>query len=184
VNDLIKRYSPQWLYLGEFMDALPGSNIDEKKEAIILLIRDRLIINGAIDETHFRFLGGKPPINVGYWLANFSYDDVSWDESTIRAPAGGVADIVRWYLIEIAASGLTLFASDKGGKGKKPTRNKASPEQERALKALHAIYGDRIPPQNEVSNKVLEKIVNDRLHADGLQKVKPDALQRAAGRRR
>ena len=45
MSDVLSRYSPRWLYLNEFMDALPGSDIAEK-EAVLLLIRDRLIVGG------------------------------------------------------------------------------------------------------------------------------------------
>jgi hypothetical protein len=48
---------------------------------------------------------------------------------------------------------------------------------------MNAIY-DRIPPQNEVSNPVLEQAVNRYLKQEGLEAVKKDAIQRAAGRRR
>jgi hypothetical protein len=65
----------------------------------------------------------------------------------------------------------------------KPAVRRTPPEQARALKAMKAIYG-RIPPQNEVSNPVLEHAVNKYLKQEGLKAVKKDAIQRAAGRRK
>jgi len=65
----------------------------------------------------------------------------------------------------------------------KPVARRTPPEQARALKAMKALYG-RIPPQDEVSNPVLEQAVNKHLKQEGLREVKKDAIQRAAGRRR
>jgi hypothetical protein len=186
VSDLLSRYSPRWLYLDEFMAALPGTDISEKKEAVLLLIRDRLIVGGSIDETNFRFLAGKPQIKDATWLANLSHADVAWGDSSIRADGSSENDAFiqpfGWFLIEIAAAGLTLFRSGKNQKA--PTPHRTSPEQARALKALRALYGEKIPPQEEVANKVLESRANGWLKENDLLPVKPDALQRAAGRRK
>jgi hypothetical protein len=186
VTDFLAKYTPYWLYLDEFMRALRGASEEEKREAILLLVRDRLIINGKIDETHFRFLGGKPQIDDASWLAGLSEDDVAWDSSSIRTASIDPFAAPSWHLIEIATSCLTLFGFQKTtteeNKPKRAlTRTKA--EQERAKTAMMEIYG-KIPPQTEVSNKVLGKAVNENLEQKGLKAVKADALQRAAGRRK
>jgi hypothetical protein len=165
------------------MDALRSADEAEKKDAIVLLIRDRLVVEGGIDEKHFRFLAGKPAIDDATWLVDFSHDDVDWERSTIRAPrADPHFALPEWFLIEIATAGLSLFGSMTAGK---PTRKKRiGPEFARAQGALKKIYGEKIPAMEEVPNKDLEKIVNDRLKLDGLKVVKADAVQRASGRRR
>jgi hypothetical protein len=80
------------------------------------------------------------------------------------------------------ASSVTPTASILPSPPAKP-RRRTSPEQARALKAIKAIYG-RIPPQDEVSNTVLDQAVNKHLKQEDLEAVKKDAIQRAAGRRR
>jgi hypothetical protein len=178
---LYESYLPQWLYISEFMDALGQADESEKQDAVLLLIRDRMVFDGKIDEKHFRFLTGKPSIIDALWLANLSHDDVDWENSNIRAPSGDVLTD-RWFLIEIASSALSLFGSRISAK--KPRRaSRTPPEQARALKSIIAIYG-RIPPQDEVSNPVLEQAVNKDLKLKNLEPVKKDAIQRAAGRRR
>jgi hypothetical protein len=74
-------------------------------------------------------------------------------------------------------------AQDLPSAAPKAIRARTSPEQERALKAILAIYG-KIPPQGEVSNPVLEQAVNKHLKQEGLEAVKKDTIQRATGRRR
>jgi hypothetical protein len=183
VSDLLSRYSPRWLYLEEFMEALPGTNTAEKQEAVLLLIRDRLIVGGSLDETNFRFLTGKPQIEDATWLANLSHADVAWSDSSIRSLAADNSfTSEKWFLIEIASAGLSLFSSRTSAKEPSKAPHRTSPEQARALKAIKEIYG-RIPPQDEVSNSVLDHAVNKHLKEKGLESVKKDALMRAAGRR-
>jgi hypothetical protein len=179
INSLYDSYTPQWLYLTEFMDALGQADEIEKQDAVLLLIRDRLIYDGKIDEKHFRFLTGKPSIVDALWLGNLSHDDVDWENSNICAPCSDAVGL-QWFLIEIASSGLSLFGSRASAK--EARRRRTPPEQARALKAIKAIY-DRIPPQDEVSNPVLEQAVNNYLKQEGLEAVKRDAILRAAGRR-
>jgi hypothetical protein len=182
VTDFLAKYTPYWLYLDEFMRALPEASEEEKREAILLLVRDRLIINGKIDETHFRFLGGKPQIDDAGWLAGLSEDDVAWDSSTIRTASIDPFAAPSWHLIEIATSCLSLFGSQTiTTEENKPKRTPV--EQARALTAITAVYG-RIPSQTEIPNKVLDQAVNQYLKSKGLPPVKADAIQRAAGRRK
>jgi hypothetical protein len=185
VTEFLAKYTPYWLYLDEFMRALPEASEEQKREAILLLVRDRLIINGKIDETHFRFLSGKPQIENATWLANLSDDDVAWRDSNIRAATIDPMVQQSWHLIEIATSCLTLFGrlSTTSGKGPKRASTRTKVEQERAKMAIMAVYG-RIPSQTEIPNKVLDKAVNQYLKSEGLPPVKADALQRAAGRRK
>jgi hypothetical protein len=185
VTDILAKYTPYWLYLDEFMRALPEASEEEKREAILLLVRDRLIINGKIDETHFRFLAGKPQIDDAGWLAGLSEDDVAWDSSTIRTASIDQFAAPSWHLIEIATTCLNLFGrlSTTSGKGPRRASTRTKVEQERAKMAIMAVYG-RIPSQTEIPNKVLEQAVNQHLKSEGLPTVKADALQRAAGRRK
>jgi hypothetical protein len=188
-NSLYESYTPQWLYLTEFMDALGQADEIEKQDAVLLLIRDRLIYDGKIDEKHFRFLTGKPSIADATWLANLSHESVDWEKSCIIAPGADnnvyhalPSDFTpQWFMIEIASAGLSLFGARKSAKEPRRAR-RTPPEQARALKAMKAIYG-RIPPQDEVSNSVLEQAVNKHLKQKGLEAVKKDAIQRVAGRR-
>src|SRR5258707_15323627 len=94
------------------MDALRGTDESEKKDAVLLLIRDRLVFDGKIDEKHFRFLAGKPSIVDASWLANLSDSEIKWEDSFILAPgAPGSFPDTQWFLIEIATSSLSLFGS-------------------------------------------------------------------------
>jgi hypothetical protein len=179
-DSLYESYTPRWLYLTEFMDALGQADEFEKQEAVLLLIRDRLIYDGKIDERHFRFLTGKPSIVDAVWLATLSHESVDWQNSGIIAPGADNNAYPQWFLIEIASAGLSHFGSMKSAK--KPRRARTSPEQARALKAMKALYGG-IPPQDEVSNSVLNQEVNKYLKQEGLEPVKKDAIQRVAGRR-
>jgi hypothetical protein len=66
--------------------------------------------------------------------------------------------------------------------GVKP--NRTSPEQDRAKKALNALFSDgHIPPQEDLPNKLLCTRVNNWLKQHNMIEVKPDAILRAAGRR-
>jgi hypothetical protein len=186
-ESLSESYVPQWLYLTEFMGALRGSDESEKKDAILLLIRDRLVFDGKFDEKHFRFLAGKPSIVDASWLADLDHKNVDWQASSIIAPgdSGLPGDLgpPRPYLIEIATSALSLFGSRTSAKASLMRARRFGPETARALKAIKAIY-DTIPPQDEVSTPVLDKTVNKYLKQQNLEPVKRDAIQRATGRRR
>jgi hypothetical protein len=184
VNEFIDRYTPRWLYLSEFLDALPGTNADAKKEAVIMLIRDRMIVDGKLDEAHFRFLGGKPQIESAYWLMNLSDRDFSWTDSSFQAPANendpsGFG--VKWFPIEIAASALSLFKSNRGERPATPRRH--PPEQARALRLIHKIYGGKVPTRAEVTDGDLVQAVNAAVEP-GERPVGKDSILRAAGRRK
>ena len=186
MSDVLSRYSPRWLYLNEFMDALPGSDIAEK-EAVLLLIRDRLIVGGSIDENSFRFLAGKPQIENASWLANLSDADIAWDNSCIRAePAlpddslGRHLSSSGWYLIEIAADGLNLFRSGKNQKIAQPQRT--PPEQTRALGVMKALFDSKIPAKDQPTNTDLVRKVQDEMERQGVRTVSKETILRAAGR--
>ena len=78
MNSLIECYQPRWLYLKEFSDALPGEDESEKREAIALLVRDRLIVDGRLNEQEFRFLEGKPGLRTFAWVERLTADDFQW----------------------------------------------------------------------------------------------------------
>ena len=182
MSDLLKSYPPRWLYLSEFMDSLPGANEDEKKEAVLLLIRDRLIADGRLDETHFRFLSGKPQIEDATWLANLSHDDVAWGDSTIRATSADPFAQSQWFLIEIATSGLSLFRASSRAKGSTPHRkSRSSPAQDMARAEVIARYG-KIPSDAEATTqKIFQEINRGRAEGDVISK---GTLEWALGRRK
>jgi hypothetical protein len=67
----------------------------------------------------------------------------------------------------------------QGLRSRKPrTQNKRG----RAEDILRELYGDRIPPQKEVSNKELERAVTQKLRTG--EQLSPDSILRAAGRRK
>jgi hypothetical protein len=181
---LSESYTPRWLYISEFMEALPGSDIAEKEEAVLLLIRDRLIVGGAIDENQFRFLSGKPDIRDATWLANLSHADIAWGDSCIRADATESLVQSGWFLIEIAAAGLALFQSGKSQKPHKPRRT--PPEQIRTRAALTALFGATVPSRDELTDSDLHKRVNDQIckASKGARPVSKDTVLRTVGRRK
>src|SRR5258705_6819856 len=125
------------------MDALRGTDESEKEDAVLLLIRDRLVFDGKIDERHFRFLAGKPSIIDASWLASLSDSEIEWEDSGIVAPREpGSFPHTQLFLIEIATSALSLFGSSASGSTAKAQRT--PPEQLRALKAIKEIYS-KIP---------------------------------------
>jgi hypothetical protein len=123
VNALIDRYLPRWLYLHEFALSLPSDDEADLKAAIALLVRDRLIVDGHLNEIEFRFLEGKPDLRTTAWVNKLSTEDFNWATSAMLAgvdtskPGARVSDSVG-ILIEIAASALEHFE----GKGNPPRR--------------------------------------------------------------
>jgi hypothetical protein len=164
------------------MDALGSHDESEMQDAILLLIRDRLVFDGKLDEKHFRFLAGKPQIDDATWLAELSHDDVAWGDSSIRAkPADPTALQAQWFLIEIATSALSLFGKASRNSVKtKPTR--ASPEQIRTRAALRDLFGDNIPTREEITDGDLLKKVNDYI-GNKARPISKDTLARTTGRR-
>jgi len=178
---LSESYTPQWLYLQEFMDALGSHDESEMQDAILLLIRDRLVFDGKLDEKHFRFLAGKPSIVDASWLANLSNSQIKWEDSAILAAREPDAfPDTQWFLIEIATSCLSLFGSRTSKNAVRPRRT--PPEQTRALGALKEIFGDNIPGSDQLTNQDLLKKVNDHQRKQGQRPSAKDSLMRAAGR--
>jgi hypothetical protein len=177
---LSESYTPQWLYLREFMDALGSTDESEMQDAVLLLIRDRLVFDGKIDEKHFRFLAGKPSIVDASWLASLSDSEVKWEDSTIFAPRGPSSFPDTWFLIEIATSSLSLFGSRTSESA--PRARRTPPEVTRALGALKELFGDKIPGPDQLTNQDLLKKVNDHQGKRDQRLSAKDSLMRAAGR--
>jgi hypothetical protein len=57
------------------------------------------------------------------------------------------------------------------------------PARERARRALKELYGSRAPDEAALSNKALEKAVNEWLEANSMRPVAQRTIRRAAGRR-
>jgi hypothetical protein len=114
MSGLVDCYLPKWLYLQEFMDALPGNDDADKHIAIALLVRDRIIVDGHLNEAEFRFLEGKPDLRTSAWVARLTADDFWWSTSQMLAgvdtskPGSRVSDSVG-LLIEIASTALDHF---------------------------------------------------------------------------
>lgn len=199
MTDLSDSYSPQWLYLDEFARALrpeveltddystfePTPDTEdaaEVKAAIALLVRDRIITNGKLNEAEFRFLEGKPDLSTTFWVNQLTPEDFSWRHSHLIAGVDNTKHKGRLHdhiglLIEIAASALQYF----GEPAAKPRRN--SPEQTRALTVLREIYGDTFPTRGKVTDKDLVRAVNAKLDKSE-RALEKDTVLRAAGRRR
>jgi hypothetical protein len=139
VNALIDRYLPRWLYLHEFALSLPSDDEADLKDAIALLVRDRLIVDGHLNENEFRFLEGKPDLRTTAWVNKLSTEDFNWATSEMLAgvdtskPGARVSDSVG-ILIEIAASALEHFEGKgnpprRGVGGRKPKYDKAAVER-------------------------------------------------------
>jgi hypothetical protein len=179
---LSESYTPQWLYLREFMDALGSTDESEMQDAVLLLIRDRLVYDGKIDEKHFRFLAGKPSIVDASWLANLSDSEVKWEDSTILAPRepGSFPD-AQWFLIEIATSSLSLFGSRTSKNA--PRARRTPPEVTRAEGALRKLYGDKIPGSDEMTGPDLLNALNEfQKTQPNKREFKKDSVMRASGR--
>jgi hypothetical protein len=179
---LIDQYVPRWLYLQEFLDALPGHNLADKQDAVLLLIRDRLIVDAVLDEKHFRFLAGKPSIVDAMWLVNLSHSEVDWEKSAILAhlDPGNFPD-TQWFLIEIATAALSLFGSRSTAGTSKARRT--PPELTRAKGALEKIFGSEIPGPKEMTGPDLWNTVNRHQEKKGMRLFAKDSVLRAAGRR-
>jgi hypothetical protein len=191
-TSLTDRYQPRWLYLDEFAVSLPGADISDKREAILLLIRDRLIVDGGLNERQFRFLGAKPDISEASWLAGIEVDALDWQQSWLLAPSVVhenenllLADSRQWLLVEIAAECLQLFGAPiRVATGK---RKKKTPVQRQAAKeALSNLYPSGVPSTSEVPNKDLVRQVTEywKRQSPDRQSVSPDSILRAAGRRK
>ena len=164
------------------MDALGRADESEMQDAILLLIRDRLVFDGKIDEKHFRFLAGKPSIVDASWLANLSDSEVKWEDSTILAPRepGSFPD-TQWVLIEIATSSLSLFGSRTSESA--PRAQRTPPEVTRAKGALRKLYGDKIPGSDEMTGQDLLKALNEfQKTQPNKREFKKDSVMRASGR--
>jgi hypothetical protein len=168
---LSESYIPQWLYVREFMDALGSADEYERRDAVVLLIRDRLVFDGKIDEKHFRFLAGKPSIVDASWLANLSESEINWEDSTIRAPREPDGfSMPDWFLIEIATSALSLFRSRtlESAPQARRTPQWKTPAPGMIRAKIHEVYseekaaGRRVPNINQTP-----KIVRKKLNADG-----------------
>jgi hypothetical protein len=139
VSSLVDRYLPRWLYLHEFALSLPSDDEADLKDAIALLIRDRLMVDGHLNEIEFRFLEGKPDLRTTAWINKLSTSDFNWATSEMLAgvdttkPGARVSDSVG-ILIEIAASAVEHF-EDRGkpprrsAGGRKPVYDKAVVEK-------------------------------------------------------
>ncbi len=128
MNSLVERYQPRWLYLHEFALALAPPDTDEAdiKDAVALLIRDRLIVDGRLNEAEFRFLEGQPDLRTTAWVNKLTSDDFNWALSEMLAgvdtskPRSRISDTFG-LLIEIASSALNYFGETKLGKRKAGT---------------------------------------------------------------
>ena len=189
MSALVYAYSPRWLYLDEFAIALeqPGCEENDLKEAIALLVRDRLIVDdGRLNESDFRFLEGRPDLRSMAWVNNIEARDFAWAHSQIIAPLDSTKR--KWeannhtrLLIEISASALDLFRLPDGAVRKEPRRKKTSYEQDRIRDAVIATYG-KIPSPREASTQAIFKKINvGRADPDVFKK---GTIEHALGRRR
>jgi len=182
MNSLVDCYRPKWLYLQEFMDALPGNDDADKRLAIALLVRDRIIVDGCLNEAEFRFLEGKPDLRTSAWVARLTPDDFGWKTSQMLAgvdtskPGSRVSDSVG-LLIEIASTALDHFG-DTNIPRRKVTKVGA-PElydwdeiQQFVVKKLNN-NGDYESPENKVKGwRTRTDLIE--LTKDHLQKLKMD----------
>ncbi|MHC2536015.1 hypothetical protein [Bradyrhizobium diazoefficiens] len=111
-----------------------------------------------------------------------SYDDVAWEDSTIRAAGADSFSPSQWFLIEIATAGLSLFRSPTDGKAAAPRRKqRSSPAQDKARAEVIALYG-KIPTEAEATTqKIFQEINRGRAEADVISK---GTLEWALNRRR
>jgi hypothetical protein len=168
--------SEQWLSVTEALSAIKdhvGSGIGRsehilesaRKSGEVRHRNDVLVLaadDGIIQTVHGINADGRSVVHHIHPIRPADYDEFSED------------DLLDWLSRQ-------QFPDQKPDS--KPAARRTPPEQARALKAMKAIYG-KIPPQDEVSNPVLEQAVNKHLKQEGLEAVKKDAIQRAAGRRR
>jgi hypothetical protein len=188
MSALLDAYSPWWLYLHEFALALeqPGTDEEDLKEAIALLVRDRLIIDGRLNEADFRFLEGRPDLQSMAWVNSLTVMDFAWAHSQIIVPIDSTKS--KWerqnltrLLIEIAASAVSLFHPPEGFARKEPRRVRVAPEQNKARDAVIAHYG-KIPSPTEASTQqIFNKINVGRAETDVIKK---GTIEHALGRRK
>jgi hypothetical protein len=160
MNPLIERYRPRWLYLHEFAGALgqaaPHATDIEIADAIALLVRDRLIDDGKLNDREFRFLEGKPDLRTTAWLNLLEAGDFNWSESQMLAgvdttkPGTRVSDHAG-LLIEIAESCIDHFEDNKpratrepkGKGGRRPRFNQEAVSKEvMRLMDYHGEFSD------------------------------------------
>jgi len=196
MTDISDSYSPQWLYLEEFARALkpdvrltddyftfePTPDTDdvaELKAAIALLVRDRIITNGKLNEAEFRFLEGKPDLTTTAWVNQLSAEDFNWRQSQLIAgvdttkPKGRLHDHIG-LLIEIAASALQYFGKPTD------TARRTPPEQKRTAGLIEKLFSDGIPP--ELGPADILKRLNDHIGARG-RPITKDTLRRVLKRK-
>jgi hypothetical protein len=189
VNDLIRRYQPRWLYLHEFADALRRieSKVtdDDIAEAITLLVRDRLVEDGRLNEREFRFLEGKPDVRTTAWLSSIAAEDFNWSDSQILAGVdttkmnSRVSD-QHGVLIEIAESCIDYFEHAELRAIKQ--RTNSGPEVRRAKAVLQKLYPKGVPSSDRLTDGDLHSSVNKALGKDE-RSISKTTVLRAAGRR-
>jgi hypothetical protein len=184
MNVFIDRYQPRWLYLHEFCLSLGGDEADEDalKDAIALLVRDRLIVDGKLNEHEFRFLEGKPDLRTSAWINDLCVDDFNWATSEILAgvdttePRTRPSDTIG-ILIEIASCAVRYF----GEPASEPRRDRDGPQVIRAKVLLEKVFGCVEPPRSQTTDSMLVKKVTDAIPT-GDQPISRDSILRAAGR--
>lgn len=184
MSDLLSRYVPRWLYLHEFALSLENDDEDELKEAIALLVRDRLIVDGSLNEREFRFLEGKPDLRTTAWINKLSANDFNFATSELIAGvdttrAGSRVSDAVGILIEIAASALVYFGEAPEAARRSP---QDGPELRRAKAVLKKLYGDRIPSAEHLTDGDLHKAVNQAREKD-MREMSKTTILRAASRR-
>jgi hypothetical protein len=172
VSSLLDQYQPRWLYLHEFGEALPSADEGELKEAIALLVRDRLVVDGKLNEHEFRFLEGKPDMSTSAWLNKLSTDDFNWATSEMLAgvdtskPGSRVSDHFG-LLIEIAADCLDYFAPSSKEHPRQGLRL-PSPNDAKIRDEVRATYDEAERSGSKPPNTVeLGKLVSNSLKTKG-----------------
>jgi hypothetical protein len=172
VSSLLDQYQPRWLYLHEFGEALPSADEGELKEAIALLVRDRLVVDGKLNEHEFRFLEGKPDLRTAAWINNLRAEDFNWADSQLLAgvdtsKAGTrVSDHVG-LLIEIAADCLDYFAPS-GKEHPRQGLRLPSPNDAKIRDEVRATYDEAERSGSKPPNTAeLGKLVSNSLKTKG-----------------
>jgi hypothetical protein len=202
VNSVADRYQPRWLFLDEFAGALrpgiafnkfsfePTPDSEEQtdvKDAIALLVRDRIIVDGRLNEAEFRFLEGKPDLRTTAWVNQLTADDFNWSLSHIIAGVDTTKSKGRLHdhiglLIEIAASALAYFGQTPEAARRSPQEIQDGPEVRRAKAVLKKLYDDRIPSAEQLTDGDLHKAVNQAREKDA-REISKTTILRASGRR-
>ena len=144
-----------------------GSSIGETKMALIKAFADGTIRT----RWHGHYSGGNPHI-----------DRQRWTDADVDLTRGRVvlADGSGMQGVEVNDGDLQTWLI---GTTTKKRKKKTPVQQERAKKALKALFGDRLPAPSDVSNPELNKRVNDWLTSNEIGGVSLDSVVRAAGRR-